>query len=342
MTRGGRSMKKYCIHCQQETVYNIIQETVTAMVRGKTVSYISETAVCSNCSSRLYVPQIHDANLDRMDEAYKKQEDIITIEEINNILEMYHIGKRPLSRLLGFGEITVTRFLNGKLPSKKSSDILKSVLNSTSKMRKYVEKTTDDSLKSACEKVLKSIDELEQMKNAPKVEQISQYFLMNLEDTTNMAINKLLHFAQISNYMVYNKPLFDCESEAWIHGPVYPVIYQKYKKYKKDVITPIIKNDNLLNLDKREKELLDKVILNFGCYSSVTLRNMTHFENVWIDARKGLKDNEPSNEVIKLEELEKYAHQLKEILDIKSINDINKYSDYLKDCEYNNKLAVAQ
>ena len=333
-------MKKYCIHCQQEIMYNIIEKSVTAVVRGRTVTYMSQAAICPNCGSELYIPQIHDTNLDRLDTAYKKQEDIISIKEINDILEMYHIGKRPLSRLLGFGEITVTRFLDGKLPSKKSSDILKSVLNSTSKMREYVENNTDESLKRACDKVSESIDEIEKIKSADKTEQICQYILINLEDTTNMALNKLLHFAQISNYMIYDKPLFDCESQAWIHGPVYPSIYQKYKKYKKDVILPTIKNDKLLNLDKREKEILDKVITYFGCYSATALRNMSHVENVWLDARVGLNDDEASNQAIKLKDLEKYAQKLKEMLDIKSIDDINKYNTHLRNCELDNKPAI--
>ncbi len=154
------TMKKYCIHCHQEIIYNVIEKEDTAVVRGKKVKYIYKAAICSNCGSELYVTQIHDGNLDRLDEAYKKQEDIISIKEINDILEMYHIEGKELARLLGFGELTVTGFLDGKLPSPQSSAILKSVLNSTSIMREYVENNTDESLKSVCEKVLERIEEM--------------------------------------------------------------------------------------------------------------------------------------------------------------------------------------
>ena len=34
------------------------------------------------------------------------------------------IEKRPLSKLLGFGELTITRYLDGQLPSVKYSNIL--------------------------------------------------------------------------------------------------------------------------------------------------------------------------------------------------------------------------
>lgn len=53
-----------------------------------------------------------------MNEAYRKEPDTIYIEEIQQILEKYSIGKRPLSLLLGWGETTLTRFLDGDVPSK--------------------------------------------------------------------------------------------------------------------------------------------------------------------------------------------------------------------------------
>lgn len=318
----------------------VIEEKAITLVRGKEVSYLSKIAQCPNCHNELYVGEINDENLDRIDEAYKKQENIITIDEINDILEMYCIGKRPLSKLLGFGEITVTRFLDGKIPSKKSSDVLKEVLSSTEKMREYVNNNKDESLKSACVKVLESIGEIERIKSASKIEQMAQYLLINLEDTTNMAINKLLHFAQVVNYMVYGNPLFRDESQAWIYGPVYVNIYQKYKRYQKDVILPIVKNDNLLDLNQQEREVLDKIILYFGCYSAITLRNMTHVENIWIDARKGLGKKESSEEPIKLKDVEQYAIKLKRILGIESIEDIGTYSEYLRRCERNGNAVL--
>lgn len=332
--------KKYCMHCQNEIDFDVIEERTEAIVRGKNVSYISKTAKCPICFNELYVSEINDENINRLEAAYRKQEDIISIKEINDILDMYHIGKRPLSRLLGFGEITVTRFLEGKLPSKKSSDILKGVLNSTEKMREYVDNNTDEALENACEKVVASIKEIESVKEASKIVQVTQYFLINLEDSTNMAINKLLHFAQVSHYMVFGTPLFVDESQAWVHGPVYSDIYQKYKKYRKDVILPTVKNDRILNLTSQERDILEEIILYFGCYSATTLRNMSHIENIWLDARDGLNKTESSEEPIKLKDIESYALMLRDVLDIKSVDDIQKYSDYLRNCELNNSIAI--
>ena len=41
-----------------------------------------------------------------------------------DILRKYKIGKKPLSKLLGWGEVTITRYINGDIPSKLYSDEL--------------------------------------------------------------------------------------------------------------------------------------------------------------------------------------------------------------------------
>ncbi len=334
--------KRYCIHCNQEVSYNVVEKMTTKIIRGKNVSYMSKSAICPNCSKEIYVPEISDRNLERKIAAYKKNEDIISVSEINTILEMYRIGKRPLSKMLGFGEITITRFLNGKVPSKKSSDILKNVLISTEKMREYAQNNTDETLNSACLKVLEAIDGIEHLKNAPKIERIAQYFLIHLEGTTNMCLNKLLHFSQVFNFMIYGEPLFLCESEAWVHGPVYRTIYQKYKRCNNCAISPIIKDDKILNLTQKETKILDEIIVHFGCYSAITLRNMTHVENIWRDAREGLAENQISNNPIKLSDVGIYAQELKKILEIKLVNDSSIYSSHLRKCDLNKTPSIIE
>ena len=54
----------------------------------------------------------------------------ITIDLITIILNNYKISKRNLSLLLGWGELTITRFLNGSVPSLPKSKLLKEILYS--------------------------------------------------------------------------------------------------------------------------------------------------------------------------------------------------------------------
>ena len=45
-------------------------------------------------------------------------------------MEIYKIGKAPLSLGLGFGEVTIFRYLEGQVPSKEYSDIMRLALAS--------------------------------------------------------------------------------------------------------------------------------------------------------------------------------------------------------------------
>lgn len=72
---------------------------------------------------------------------------MITVSEIKFILEKYHIEKRPLSKLLGLGEITITRYIDGQLPSKNYSDLLFNILNDEHKMRSIAKENNNNNVK---------------------------------------------------------------------------------------------------------------------------------------------------------------------------------------------------
>ena len=54
---------------------------------------------------------------------------IVTKEQIEQILVSYGIGKKPFSLLLGWGETTICRYLDGDTPSEKYSNVLLNILN---------------------------------------------------------------------------------------------------------------------------------------------------------------------------------------------------------------------
>lgn len=96
----------------------------------------------------------------------------------------------------------------------------------------------------------------------------------------------------------------DCE--AWVHEPVYRDVYEKYKGYG---YNPIEEKDlcfDGITLSEDKKELLHYIICYFGYYSGKVLENMTHSEEPWRIARRGLKDWENSNRVIHKKSIGEY------------------------------------
>ena len=98
--------------------------------------------------------------------------------------------------------------------------------------------------------------------------------------------------------------LFDNDCEAWIHGPVYRCIYDRYKCFGRGQIE-INDSDEIL-LDEIEDYIVGCVVRYFGCYSGKILEEMTHSEMPWILTRRGLKKDVGCNRIIEKEFIDTY------------------------------------
>lgn len=130
---------------------------------------------------------------------------------------------------------------------------------------------------------------------------------LSFESMTHKKLQKLCYYAQAWYYTLFGKPLFDEEFQAWIHGPVCPSLYSVYKEYgwldieKEERIPPnIAANKEIINL-------LEQVYRIYGNLSGDELERLTHSEEPWREARRGLKPNVPSNARIELDIMKKYC-----------------------------------
>ena len=93
-------------------------------------------------------------------------------------------------------------------------------------------------------------------------------------------LNKLLYFAQGHCLAEYNRSLFDEQIEAWNYGPVVPVIYHKYKVYRKGASIeseyPINYNDLF---DDETIALIVSVARQYKRYSDWGLFEKSHKHN---------------------------------------------------------------
>ena len=78
----------------------------------------------------------------------------------------------------------------------------------------------------------------------------------------------------------FDEPFFNESIEAWTYGPVVPVVFQEFKKYKKRSINPDNYHDDLVLTDD-EQQMFDMVYSEYNRYSAVALMNMTHTEGPW-------------------------------------------------------------
>lgn len=135
---------------------------------------------------------------------------------------------------------------------------------------------------------------------------IANYFIWLANETgsfvSNLKLQKLVYYAQAWHIALYDHPLFEEDFQAWVHGPVIPSLYQKYKFFGWQPIS----EDVAPNLPENVVQFLDEVAEEYFACDAYELEQMTHAEDPWLWARKDLSADAPSTEVIKKEWMKEY------------------------------------
>lgn len=324
-------MLGFCETCRDMVQCHVKDKQMIKNIRGKDIEYMGKVAFCNECKNEIFVPEIRDYNLEMLDKSFRKKEGLISVSDMELILERYDIGKRPLSLLLGWGEITFSRYLDGNIPTKQYSDTLQKVLNDPGYMRELLEKNKNkiaDIAYKRCNNALLKIECEEDFPIRPgtKIDHVVNYLLKNSSDITPLALQKLLYYSQGFFKAFTGEYLFHDDCEAWVHGPVYREVYHGYKAYGYNPIEERGYKYADIALTEVEKEILDSIIRNFGCYSGKMLEDMTHTEAPWCNTRLGLKDDENSDRIIQKDLMARYFNDVKLKHNMLNTSDIMDYS----------------
>ncbi len=308
------------MECRKETEYALRKTPVTKKIREKEYQFFITTAHCKECGCEVGVKGILDYNAGEIDEQYRKAEDIVTKGEIEKLSKIYNLGKAPLSIALGFGEVTITRYLAGQIPSKEYSDIMRAALSETKVMKKLLESNRNKLADAAYKKAMSAIAELDALFSVPcKMLMVISYIFEQLGEVTPLALQKILYFIQGLYFSKYGTPLFNDNCQAWVHGPVYAEIYDMFSSFKYDPIDDprfeLLKRKST-NLDEKEREVIDLVVNTFGMYGGKALERITHKETPWLEAREGYSENEPSQEEISKDAIKEYFVSVRENYDL--------------------------
>lgn len=138
------------------------------------------------------------------------------------------------------------------------------------------------------------------------IESIAKWFLAQ-SAMSHKKLQKLCYYAY-AWYIVFANDVEAVEShlsdintlssskfQAWIHGPVNPLLYQKYKKYGwTDIPQEIVS----LSFCQQITDLLEQVWDAYGKFSADELEAISHSESPWQNARRNLEPSESCANVI--------------------------------------------
>lgn len=124
-----------------------------------------------------------------------------------------------------------------------------------------------------------------------QVETVADFFL-NKAAMTPKKLQKLLYYAYSWHLVIMNEDgedlserLFENEIQAWVHGPVVPEIYFKYRDHGRNNIDQKESFDADKAFDCDTIDVLEQVWEVYGHYNGNELESISHQEKPWIEGR---------------------------------------------------------
>lgn len=146
------------------------------------------------------------------------------------------------------------------------------------------------------------------MDKATDISDIANWFLTK-ESMTHKKLQKVCYYAVAWGWALMNKEIAsNSKFQAWVHGPVSPMLYYTYKNVGWNLIPKYTKD---VTLSPDTIELLESVWLTYGSKSGNELEALSHAEKPWVEARGGLAASENSTELINTDTMKVFYNSIK-------------------------------
>lgn len=102
-----------CPICDEIHEVEVRERQASTVIKGEKVNYLEKVFYCCNADDddcEFETGKLLNENLLRARNAYRKNHGLLTSNEIVEIREMYSLSQVELSRLLGWGEATISRY----------------------------------------------------------------------------------------------------------------------------------------------------------------------------------------------------------------------------------------
>jgi len=105
----------FCSNCEECTEGTLGVEKEVYHVRGEPIEIEAEIITCQKCGMKIFDEERDSRNFEIAYSHYREKHNLLSPGEIRTLRERYGLSQRALSRLLGWGEITIHRYENGAI-----------------------------------------------------------------------------------------------------------------------------------------------------------------------------------------------------------------------------------
>ena len=136
-----------------------------------------------------------------------------------------------------------------------------------------------------------------------RVQDVAQYILNKRGPMTTWKLQKLVYYAQAWSLVWDEERLFNEKIEAWANGPVVRALYDLHSGQYTISELPV---GDFGKLTPTQRETVDAVLEYYGAKNGQWLADLTHIEDPWKNARRGVQDGARSNVEITPEAMAEY------------------------------------
>lgn len=329
--------RAYCPICEKDTILKIRNEHRTVYIDGLCVDYTADFGYCTVCDEEVFVEELSDREVMAANKRYRELTEIITTEEIEEILEKYDISGHYLSLLLGWSDRTVDRYKKGKMPTPEYSKRLKALASpinmyeALEQGKRNIPETIYAKLKHSIERYLGAVET-----KKPNVFSVASYFIKKSmeedeRDISPLKLQKLVYYAHAWFLTLKGRELSPAGFEAWRYGPVNRELYDALKVHKSEILS-LPNSFETFHFDEETVAVLELVRKAYGCFSATYLSNMSHREAPWQNARKGFGEHENCEAIISSKDMETYYRGTGIAKDEIEVRDLVKYIEKIGNC----------
>lgn len=293
------SQKVYCPVCNQQVDYIASIESMTMKVKESTYTLDVRVPHCLICGEELFVPDIDQETQKAFFDAYRKDHQLPTVEDMISTRKKLNLNQRDFSRLLGLGEISISRYELGSFPTAKSVALIPSILDP-----KVLEKQLNMHKKLISDEGVQNIHKyLERFGsqmltgktkyNEEKFHQLAYYFVNKAyRDSTKIyatKLNKLMFFTDFNFFNKFGHAITGSKYIKMSYGPV-PSYYEF--KYEKNPYIYMIQNEEFNSILPKEIDIKNQLTIEetsvadaiysyFSKHNSNMISDMSHDEDAW-------------------------------------------------------------
>jgi putative zinc finger/helix-turn-helix YgiT family protein len=318
-----------CPICGESHIIEKRKRETEGIVKGDVVTYEETFYLCPkiNEEENEFVPAaLMDENLLRARDAYRNNKGLLTSYEIAEIRKKYGVTQSEFSNLLGWGDVTVTRYESKTIQDETYDNLMRMVRDNPffalQSLEKHKAKFLEEKFQTIRSKIVKKVEEsgIQYLKmqeiysvylNYDKESDFNGYKLLDLEKLADVIgyfakfvnnlykvkLMKLLWYADILHYKRHGKGMVGLVYKHMTYGALPlaydEIIYLPTVKIEEEIIYDdisyrILPNAkvNFSKLTFEELEILELICSKFKDFRSREIVDYMHKE-------KGYKETEP-------------------------------------------------